>query len=465
MKSRNRFLFFVTLIIALSMVLTSCATPAATQAPPSNTVAPTAPVAAAPTKAPTQPAGKASFEVWTNFVPGADAARNAAMDNVIAEFMKQNPDIEVKQQYFDGAEFKKSVMLSVQSKQAACLVMADIYAANLLPWYYANDLVSLDQYAQKYGWLAKDKGGAIISANTGTRPSKVYNGPEIAGLPWLYQPLGIFYNQKLFDDNKIKPPTTWDELITAMDGFVAKGIIPMAFGNAGQFHGLHILSSLVAANVPIDRLDKWFAGDPTIKFTDPDFLWALQTGRDWATKGYFPKDFNAANYDDQIGAFITGKYAMFITGSWNVARFASSQATVPIHYLPFPMHNTSSPWAIVKTPDWPLVMTQWCPYKDQAAKFMDFMTTDFVSNAFYEAGVIPTWPFDPTKVKGSPLAVELMNGISDKKTGYYIDTVDPEVHSVMWPTSQNLFDGTLSPADFAKGMQAARDKYLATAPK
>jgi len=129
------------------------------------------------------------------------------------------------------------------------------------------------------------------------------------------------------------------------------------------------------------------------------------------------------------------------------------------------MHNTSSPAAIVKTPDWPLVMTQWCPYKDQAAKFLDFMTTEFTSDAFYEAGVIPTWPFDPSKTNGTPLAAELMKGISGLKTGYYIDTVDPEVHSVMWPTSQNLFDGTMTPQAFLVGMQAARDKYLATAPK
>jgi raffinose/stachyose/melibiose transport system substrate-binding protein len=451
MRSRNWIVFFGTLIVVLSMLLTSCSTPTPTQAPA--------------TAATAQPAEKAKFEVWTSFVQGGDEARYIAMEKVIAEFNKQNPDIEVKQQVFVATEFKKSVQLAVESGQAGCMITADIYSANLLPWYYGDNLVVLDDYAKQYGWLDKDKGGAIASANQGTRASKVYDGPEIAGLPWLYQPLGIFYNQKLFDENSINLPTTWDELIAAMDAFVAKGITPMAFGNAGQFHGLHILSSLVAANVPIDRLDKWFAGDPSIKFTDPDFMWANQTGRDWAEKGYFPKDFNSIVYDDQIGAFTAGQIPMFITGSWNVARFAESESGANIHYLPFPMHNTSSPAAIVKTPDWPLVMTQTCPYKDQAAKFMDFMTSEFTSNAFYEAGVIPTWPFDPSKTNGTPLAAELMAGIANLKTGYYIDTVDPEVHSVMWPTSQNLFDGTITPEAFAEGMQAARDKYLATAPK
>src|SRR5262249_55000717 len=98
-------------------------------------------------------------------------------------------------------------------------------------------------------------------------------------------------------------------------------------------------------------------------------------------------------------------------------------------------------------------------------KFLDFLTSTDVMNLFYgEAGVQPVFPFDAGKVTGSPLQAEVTAAISGKQTGFYIDTVDTEVHSVMWPTSQLLFDGSLSPRDFAQGIQDAHVKSFEATP-
>lgn len=451
----------VTLTMLLALSVSSCAPAAATQpaaqATPTTQAAPTS--QPAPTTQPTATQGTVSLTLWTEYAPGEDTADYTAMQASVDEFNKEHPDIQVKHEYFQAAEFTKSVQLAMQAKQAPCIVKANLGWLNLLLWYYAGDLVPLDQYAQKYGWITRDTGGAIQAINAGTRQSSVYSGYEIAGLPNLYSPLGLYYNQKFFDDNGIAPPKTYVQLIAAMDAFVAKGIVPMDIGNSQQFNGLHILSSLIAANVPIDRINKIMAGDQSVKFTDPDFLWADQELRNWAAKGYFPKDFNSLDYDKQVGDFIAGKYPMFITGSWELGPL--SKSTFPIHYLPFPMHNTSSPGAIVKSPDWPFTMTQWCPYKDQAAEFLDFMTSEYASEEFATNGELPTWPFDTTKVKLTPLQQEQFNNLS-LQTAPYINGIDPEVQNVIWPISQNLLDGSLSPQDFAKQVEAAHEKWLTT---
>ena len=40
----------------------------------------------------------------------------------------------------------------------------------------------------------------------------------------------LFYNKKVFTDNGLKAPTTWDEFSTVADALKAKGIAPLAVG-------------------------------------------------------------------------------------------------------------------------------------------------------------------------------------------------------------------------------------------
>ena len=42
----------------------------------------------------------------------------------------------------------------------------------------------------------------------------------------------VYYNQRLFDENGLEYPKTWDELLNVVDTFVAAGIIP--FATAGK---------------------------------------------------------------------------------------------------------------------------------------------------------------------------------------------------------------------------------------
>src|SRR5699024_11400602 len=46
------------------------------------------------------------------------------------------------------------------------------------------------------------------------------------------QPVILYYSTELFDQHSLTPPTTWDELMTAVETFSAAGITPIAL--AGQ---------------------------------------------------------------------------------------------------------------------------------------------------------------------------------------------------------------------------------------
>jgi raffinose/stachyose/melibiose transport system substrate-binding protein len=452
-------------MIAAAVFVQACAGPPAASTP----VPTTAPSPATPTPVPAAAsptaAANVSFEAWTQYTPGNEPGRYAAFTQIVSDFNAQHPNITVKHAYVDAGEWKKSVQLAMESKKAGSTITADVGSASLIPWYYNGYLIVLDQYAKQFGWVEKDKGGAIASANLGTRASKVYNGAEIAGLPMTYQPLGVFYNKDLFTQMSVTPPKDWNGFTEAFTASAKIGLRPMAFGNSGQFHGLHVLSSLLAANVNLDRMMKWWTGsDTSVKFTDPDFLWAAQTAQDWAKANDFTPQFNAVNFNDAMGLFLAGKHPMFLTGDWNVAAM-NQKTTIPIGFFPFPSHDTSFPWTIVKTPDWPFTITSWAPYRDQTAQFLDFQIQAHSQDIQFELGQVqPIFDFDTTQVKGSPLQLDVTAGIANKQTGFYIDTVDPQVHSLMWPSSQLLFDGSLAPATWAQQIHDAHAKYLTTAP-
>ena len=398
-----------------------------------------------------------TLDVWTKYNPGNNAARYAAFEEVSAAFEAENPDITINHVYFQPADFTTTVQLAMDSGEAGCIVQADI-GANLVPWYQQGYLTPLDEYAQQYGWVENDTTGAIKTANLTMNPSTVYDGPEIVGLPNIYQPLGVFYNKDTFAKYGVTPPETWDEFVNILQTFKDAGVTPLTLGNGQQWHGLHYLSSFIAANVPIDRLRAWWQGDTSVKFTDPDFLWAAQTAQDWAKAGYFNNDFNAVNFDDAMGLFLSGEQPMLLTGDWNVPRMLDSGMN--IGFFPVPATDSNTGWTIVKMPDWPFTITNWCQNKDEAAKFLDFLVSSTGSRAFYKQGMQPVFAFDSTGLEPSSLQQDVSNGIVGKQNGFYVDSVDTAVRAAMWPANQLLYDGSLSPEDFAQQMQDARDSYL-----
>src|SRR5690606_24841963 len=85
----------------------------------------------------------------------------------------------------------------------------------------------------------------------------------------------LYYNKDLFDANGVKVPTTWTELMSAVEAFNAKGITPIALGNKAPWVAQStIIGSLADRVTGTDWFLKAVAGDGA-SFTDPQFVEAL----------------------------------------------------------------------------------------------------------------------------------------------------------------------------------------------
>ncbi|MDB5537112.1 MAG: transporter substrate-binding protein, partial [Devosia sp.] len=133
--------------------------------------------------------------------------RVTAMDQLIANFEKANPDITVKQTTFPYDDYQTRVIAAKAAGQGP-------------------DVLQLF-----YGWLDKFQSGGVlqplsptvfphdaIEADFFPIVTAMKRGDDYYGLPTAVRSLALFYNKKLFTEAGLdpsKPPQTLDELVAA----------------------------------------------------------------------------------------------------------------------------------------------------------------------------------------------------------------------------------------------------------
>jgi raffinose/stachyose/melibiose transport system substrate-binding protein len=143
-----------------------------------------------------------------------------------------------------------------------------------------------------------------------------YDG-KIYGLP-IYMIAGIFYcNTELFEQNEVKMPDTFDELLEAVKVFKAKGITPMAVGEKDGWTGMFYqnIISIRTAGVKLcnDALSN------VTSFNRPEFAEGAEKLSELIKAGAFDNNCMNLTRDEAELDFNNGKCAMYYNGSWVAA--------------------------------------------------------------------------------------------------------------------------------------------------
>jgi glucose/mannose transport system substrate-binding protein len=144
----------------------------------------------------------------------------------------------------------------------------------------------------------------------------------------------LWYNKKIFDDNKLKPPATWDEFFKVADALKAKGIAPLALGDKNKWEAAHLFEDILLATIGVDG----YRG-----------LWTGKT--EWGGDGvsralaayakiltYVNSDHAAGTWDSASQMLIDRKAAMNIMGDWAAGYFTSKgwKPTIDYGFAPAP---------------------------------------------------------------------------------------------------------------------------------
>ena len=243
-------------------------------------------------------------------------SRVKAMDKLIANFEKANPDIKVKQTTFPYDDYQTRVIAAQMAGNSP-------------------DVMQLF-----YGWLDKFVAGGILQPlPTDAFPhdkiesdffpivSSMKRGEDYYGLPTAVRSLALFYNKKLFEEAGLdpkNPPKTLDELVAAAEktakrdangNLITAGI---TMDMAGQDH--HWWREVLVrqfGGVPYTDNDRKVAYDTEAGANALKFYTDLQTEKKVGELKFM---------DEGQAAFRAGRAAMTVDGTFRLGAFRSIDA-------------------------------------------------------------------------------------------------------------------------------------------
>ncbi|MFE6166758.1 ABC transporter substrate-binding protein [Viridibacillus arvi] len=361
----------------------------------------------------------------------------AKYEKVIALFNKEHPDIKVTFSPTKNTEYNTVLNTALQAGEGPDIIHLRPYAAGL-------------KLAES-GFIEKinDLNGLNVFSEEALQASRDAEGNQY-GVPINLSSTQFFYNKKIFKEQGLDVPNTWDEFIQLNDKLLAKGITPIAMGTKESWL-LSLLHGIVGPGVyeGNDFYKSVLAGEKD--FTDAKFKESIQVMKD--LKKYFPKNSEGLGMDDIRTEFALEKAAMFPLGSWEIP--VVSEMNPDLDFGFFPMPSKAGTKTVTTWVDGSFAMNANSKNKEAAKVFLEFLTTKEFGELFVkEFSMISAMPGISSD---QPLLSDLSKAVESNATPYMWVTNftggDPTTKTVLETELQGMYLGDVKVDDVAKKVQ------------
>ncbi|ATY83216.1 sugar ABC transporter substrate-binding protein [Aeromonas veronii] len=201
----------------------------------------------------------------------------------------------------------KSAMTVLKSRALAANPpeAAHLKGYELKEWAGLGFLRDLSPMAEHLGWYSQmppmvratlSQNGALMAVPTG-----------IHRVNWLW------LNRKIFERNKLTPPTDWAQFVTVADQLKKRGITPLAIGN--EPWQLAVLFETVALGEGGKEFyRKAFLEQDSATLTGPDMVQVLT--RFQQLRAYVPQKYAGLKWHQATNLLESGGAAMQVMGDW-----------------------------------------------------------------------------------------------------------------------------------------------------
>lgn len=314
MKQFSRREFLRTAGMTTTVALLAACAPVQVQ----QQAAPAASQAEAPAAAPA--AEKTPLLVWDQF-----GAQSAFVDELVKIFSEANPDIEITRE--DQPNMRDILKTSLDGGVGPHVMYYDTGPGFAGVLARAGLLLPLDEAYDQFGWTER-----IFPI---ARERTVFDG-QIYGIGHELEFIGVFYNQRIFEELGLSEPESHDEFIELCEALKGAGLIPLAFADQNKWPAGHMLSVFAGYLAGKDKLAAAISGE--VPWNDPEFVEAIQLFFvDMNQAGYFIPEVNAVTYDDANLLFYSGQAAMNLTGTWMVGDYTNPEVMPdPVGFFFYP---------------------------------------------------------------------------------------------------------------------------------
>ncbi|MHB8062865.1 MAG: extracellular solute-binding protein [Ruminiclostridium sp.] len=356
-----------------------------------------------------------AWAIWNN----PSDSMTVPFTQVIENINKEDSNVKIKVDYTDNEAYKTKIKASVAANEAP-----DIYyvwgGGFLKPFVESGKVLQIDDKLTKE---YKDKLLPGVTVNY-TYDNKLY------GLPTGQQVCHLYINKEIFDQNSLKVPTTYNELLEDCKALKAKGITPISLGAKDRWAVGKVFDMMGIRAMGVDKTVNLLEGKGT--FLDDDFKNAANKFAELVKAGAFTENPVAITSDEALGNFTQGKSAMFYNGSWavSVINAESSKVKGKVIAIPFPKmeDGKGTVTEFIGGASDGFVVNADTKYPTEAVDMMAKITSN-VSEVAYQAGAcMPTWKVNVDESKIDPL----FKSISD-------DTKNATSYTIWWDT---FFEGS-----------------------
>lgn len=364
---------------------------------------------------------------------------------IIEDFNETHEDIKVKNQFIGLSEYLQKLQSAVSGKNEP-----DIFGTHVNAKSYGEEGITIDLKE----WVDEDFLDRFFE---GTIKQYTFND-RLTALPWTAQTFGIFYNTKIFKEQGLETPNTWDELIDVSNKLRENGVKPIAFGNRGKWLGTDFFLPLITqvTNDPelVLRLDREWSD--SIGWDSEPVVEAYELLDKLVENDVFVEGLNGISNEQARIMFYNGQAAMFIQGSWEPGT-AAQQAPEDFSYDVFQMpalSSNQSHWTGNESGA-QLTVSARSEHKPEAIEFLKYLyRSDVYAKAMIEGKGMPAMP---------ETIPELEDPIIKKMTGWLSNGAPHILYGAgSWDAvanaTQGLMGGNLTPKEAASQIEEAVER-------
>ncbi|QHN50530.1 carbohydrate ABC transporter substrate-binding protein [Geobacillus stearothermophilus] len=273
------------------------------------------------------------FSWWTG------AGEEDGLKALIKLFQEKYPDIEVENAAVAGGAGTnaKAVLASrMQGNDPPSTFQVHGGAELNEGWVAAGKMEPLNDLYEQEGWMDKFPQALIDMVS---KDGNIYSVPVN-----IHRGNVLWYNKKVFADNGLQPPKTFDEFFQAADKLKAKGITPLALGDKEPWAATHLFENVLLGTLGTENYQKLWTGE--LSFDDPKVKQAVETFKKML--GYINEDHSSRNWQDAAQLVAEGKAAMYVMGDWAKGYFVNDlklKVNEDFGYVPTP--NTDGKFMVI----------------------------------------------------------------------------------------------------------------------
>lgn len=378
--------------------------------------------------------------MWSVATEGSATANGVA--KAITAYEENHPGIKIRHESFENEAYKTKLRTAVAANELPDIFFA-WFGAWSEPFVEAGKVLNLDDFYETYSDEITQE----------TLSYAIFDG-GLYGVPSSTPISVLYYNKALFEKYNVTVPSTGEEFMAACKTFTDNGVpalstslkenwvLAMLF-DALQLHAVGAEETAAA----ITRS----GGD----YSNPGFLQAAQYLNDLVRMGAFIDGVTGYSGDEANQAFIDGKTAMYVQGSW-LAGSIQQGAENPDDFdlVPVPVLNSEKASAsdYMGGAAEGFMVAKSTEHPDDAANAVFEISRAISENCYLDGSALPAWKitYDESSV---PPMIQKLAGYSAEAASYTVwfnvlmTADDTEEY---FDLTDQLFIGNITPEQYVQ---------------